>query len=86
MSAGIQVEHLNAEVVEATSLGRIPAYTNQDDLRMFLVACHQASVSVDTMSSYLGIDEDTVRTELLRGIESWNAGRRRVIEFSNRRQ
>jgi hypothetical protein len=30
------------------------------------------------MSTYLGLDGDTIRSELLRGIEAWNAGQRRA--------
>jgi len=51
-----------------------------EDMRIFLVACHQASVSVETMSSYLGLDADTVRAELLLGIEAWNVAQRRINE------
>ncbi len=43
------------------------------ELRAFLVACYQASVSIETMSNNLGLDADTIRSELLRGIEAWNA-------------
>ena len=51
-----------------------------DEMRDFLVACHQASVSVETMSKCLGHDADTIRSELLRGIEAWNAAQRRTSE------
>lgn len=52
-------------------------FIDRDDLRTFLVACLQASVSVETMSRYLGLDEETVRTELKQGIAAWNDRRRR---------
>lgn len=51
-----------------------------EEMRMFLVACHQASVSIETMSKYLGLDADTVRFELLRGIAAWNAAQRTTNE------
>lgn len=51
-----------------------------EEMRIFLVACHQASVSIDTMSKYLGLDADTVRSELLRGIADWNAAQRTTNE------
>jgi len=57
-----------------------------DELRMFLVACLQASVSVETMSSYLGLDQETVREELKQGIEAWNARRRHANEVRTRPQ
>ena len=46
----------------------------------FLLACHQAAVSVETMSKYLGLDVDTIRSELLLGIEAWNVAQRRNSE------
>ncbi len=49
-----------------------------EEMRVFLVACHQASVSIETMSNYLGLDADIIRTELLLGIADWNAARRRT--------
>ena len=49
-----------------------------EEMRVFLVACHQASVSIETMSNYLGLDADIIRTELLLGIAAWNAARRRT--------
>jgi hypothetical protein len=48
------------------------------EMRVFLVACHQASVSIATMSRFLGLDVDFIRTELLLGIAAWNAARRRT--------
>ncbi len=48
------------------------------EMRVFLVACHQASVSIETMSNYLGLDADIIRTELLLGIAAWNTARRRT--------
>lgn len=92
MSVGFQVEHVYVEppreAIDALGDDRVPATTSREDLRMFLVACHQASVSIDTMSAYLGLEADTVRVELLRGIEAWNAGRRRSNETTvdNRRR
>ena len=55
-------------------------FIDREELRMFLVACLQASVSIEAMSRYLGLDQDTVRKELRLGIEAWNAGRRHAIE------
>lgn len=52
----------------------------RDELRFFLVACLQASVSIETMSRYLGLDADVVRAELRAGIEAWNAAQRRSHE------
>ena len=52
----------------------------RDELRFFLVACLQASVSIETMSRYLGLDPEIVRTELRAGIEAWNAAQRRSNE------
>ncbi len=49
-----------------------------EEMRVFLVACHQASVSIATMSRFLGLDADIIRTELLLGIAAWNADRRRT--------
>jgi len=49
-------------------------------MQIFLVACHQASVSVETMSTYLGLDAGTIRSELLLGIEAWNVAQRRTNE------
>jgi hypothetical protein len=49
-----------------------------EEMRIFLVACHQASVSIETMSRYLGLDADIIRTELLLGIAAWNAAQRRT--------
>ena len=53
--------------------GNEPTTLAKRNLRFFLVACYQASVSIETMSNNLGLDEDTIRSELLRGIEAWNA-------------
>ena len=84
MSAALQAEPICAEVlpdvVEALGQDRAPQTTGSDGLRIFLVACHQAGVSVETMSRYLGLEGDCVRVELLRGIEAWNAGQRRYNE------
>lgn len=51
---------------------------HRSEMRVFLVACHQASVSIETMSRYLGLDADIIRTELLFGIAAWNAAQRRT--------
>lgn len=48
------------------------------EMRAFLVACHQASVSIETMSNYLGLGADFIRTELLLGIAAWNMAQRRT--------
>ena len=48
-----------------------PSDTRLRELRAFLVACHLASVSLETMSKHLSIDIETLRSELLRGIEAW---------------
>lgn len=40
-------------------------------LRAFLVACHEADVSVEGISRYLGVEEHAVRAELLIGLERW---------------
>ena len=61
-------------------------FIDREELRTFLVACLQASVSVETMSRYLGLDEDTVREELKHGIETWNARKRRSDEARTRPQ
>lgn len=52
----------------------------REELRLFLVACLQASVSIETMSRYLGLEADIVRNELRAGIEAWNAAQRRGNE------
>ncbi len=49
-----------------------------EEMRVFLVACHQASVSIETMSNYLGLGADFIRTELLLGIAAWNMAQRRT--------
>ena len=51
---------------------------HRSERRAFLVACHQASISIETISRYLGLDVETIRDELLRGIEAWNAAQRRT--------
>ena len=78
------VEHLHVETLPDIidtfehEFGRDSS--SRKDLQIFLVACHQASVSIDTMSTYLGLDGDTIRSELLRGIETWNAGQRQATK------
>jgi hypothetical protein len=51
-----------------------------EEMRVFLVACHQASVSIETMSRYLGLDAEFIRRELLLGIAAWNAAQRRTSD------
>ena len=84
------VEHLHVEtlpvVIDTFEHEFGTASSSREDLQTFLVACHQASVSIDTMSTYLGLDGDTIRSELLRGIEAWNADRRRATEAVVSRQ
>jgi hypothetical protein len=59
--------------------GRLARHTRHpEEMRIFLVACHQASVSIETMSNYLGLDADIIRTELLLGIAAWNTAQRRT--------
>ncbi len=57
---------------------------HRSEMRVFLVACHQASVSIATMSRFLGLDVDIIRTELLLGIAAWNAARRRTSDAAFR--
>ena len=84
------VEHLHVEtlpeVIDTFEHEFGTAASSRKNLQIFLVACHQASVSIDTMSTYLGLDGDTIRSELLRGIEVWNAGQRRATEAVVSRQ
>lgn len=84
MSFEFRTEHVYVETppiaIDTSEQDRAPASANWEDLRIFLVACHQASVSIETMSKYLGLHDDTIRSELLLGIEAWNAGRRRSNE------
>ena len=64
-----------------SSENRLDAHSRcPEEMRAFLVACHQASVSIETMSKYLGLDVDTVRAELLSGIADWNAAQRATKE------
>jgi hypothetical protein len=66
-------------LVARASENRLARHTpHPEEMRIFLVACHQASVSIKTMSTYLGLDADIIRTELLLGIAAWNAARRRT--------
>jgi len=53
---------------------------DQHELQAFLVACHQAAVSIDTMARQLGFDRETIRIELMLGLESWRAARRRSAD------
>jgi hypothetical protein len=76
-----QVDVKSPPIAMDTSVhNRASTSANWEDLRLFLVACHQASVSIETMSRYLGIHGDTIRSELRLGIEAWNADRRRSNE------
>ncbi len=49
---------------------------DRHELRAFLVACHQAAVSIETMSRQLGFDQETIRSELIPGLETWKAAQR----------
>lgn len=84
MSFEFQIEHVDVETppmsIDTFEQDRGPTSANRQDLRIFLLACHQASVSIESMSKYLGLDGDTIRSELLLGIEAWNADRRRSHE------
>jgi len=62
------------------SIARLRNREMNEEMRIFLVACHQASVSVETMSRYLGLDAGTIRSELVLGIEAWNVAQRRTNE------
>ena len=46
------------------------------ELRAFLVACHKAAVSIETMSRQLGFDQESIRSELIPGLETWTAAQR----------
>lgn len=74
------------DVIDTFVRAQGSASDRRRDLQIFLVACHQASVSIETMSAYLGLDGDTIRSELLCGIEAWNAGRRRLNEATTATQ
>jgi hypothetical protein len=78
--------HPDADWLEAEDLGEITGSVDEqhqrNDMRVFLVACHMASVSVDTMAMHLGLDSETIRTELMLGIDAWNAPQRRTNEFA----
>jgi len=84
VSLGYEVEQVDVETppmsIDTFAYERGPTSANRQDLRIFLLACHQASVSIESMSKYLGLDGDTIRSELLLGIEAWNAGQRRSQE------
>ena len=84
MSFEFQAERVYGETppmaIDMSEQDRAPASANWEDLRAFLVACQQASVSVETMSKYLGLHGETIRSELLLGIEDRNAGQRRSNE------
>ena len=54
----------------------------REELRRFLVACFQASVSMDNITAYLGIDPETLRSELRQGIATWNANQGRRLDAS----
>ena len=84
------VEHLHVEtlpdVIDTYEHEFGTTSSSRKDLHIFLVACHQASVSIGTMSTHLGLDGDTIRSELLRGIEAWNANQHRATEAVVSRQ
>jgi hypothetical protein len=73
----LELESIELSAVAATDLSAI-SDKKREELQRFLVACFQASVSVDRMSTYLGIDTHTVRSELRHGIEAWNAKQGRM--------
>lgn len=79
IGGSISVEELRLDA--PTPGNRFAQYSRRrEEMRVFLVACHQASVSVETMSRYLGLDVGTIRSELLLGIEAWNVAQRRTNE------
>ncbi len=53
-----------------------PSDARLRELRSFLVACHLASVSLETMSKHLSIEIETLRSELLLGILAWNVAQK----------
>ncbi len=72
-------------LVARASENRLARHTpHPEEMRIFLVACHQACVSIKTMSTYLGLDADIIRTELLVGIAAWNAARRRTNDTASK--
>ena len=82
MSCEFQVEHVfvAAPPIAIDTSEQDRASASKENLRTFLVACFQASVSIETMSKNLGLDDDTIRSELRLGIEALNAGQRRSHE------
>lgn len=70
-------ETLEAEAIEirppASHDACVAAEGRREELQEFLVSCFLASVSIETMTRQLGIDEDTIRSELHKGIQAWNA-------------
>ena len=52
-------------------------FPHRKELQSFLVACHQAAVSIDTMASQLGHDRYTIQRELILGLDSLKTARRR---------
>ena len=66
MSLGYRVEQVDVETppmsIDTFEQDRGPASANRQDLRIFLLACHQASISIESMSKYLGLDGDTIRS------------------------
>ena len=73
----LEVESIELRAPSTTDLSAL-SVRQREEMQRFLVACFQASVSIESMSRYLGIDTDTVRSELRHGIEAWNANQSRV--------
>jgi hypothetical protein len=65
-------------------VGSIGEQRDPNEMRSFLVACHLASVSVDAMAGHLELDTATIRSELVLGIDAWNAAQRRTREAASR--
>lgn len=81
-------ETLELESIELSAPTDLPAVSagQREQMQRFLVACFQACVSIETMSRYLGIDANTIRSELRHGIEAWNANRSRTRGAGPKRQ
>ena len=87
MNCEFQAEHVFVETppMAIDTSEQVRATASKENLRTFLVACYQASVSIETMSKDLGLDGDTIRSELLLGIEAWNASQHRSNEAAGDR-
>ena len=78
--------HQSIDETSCQSVGRLIAASEdrygrgRHELRAFLVACHQAAVRIETMSKQLGIGQETIRSELILGLETWKAAQRRSGE------